>query len=151
MKRLSFSLCLVLLFFAVGCRDDNTAHNEKTISLLAELKKQQIELAEQIKNNSETLRKLETQNQQLKKLLERQQSLLSSYPRRPRRALSDPRYLNRMIESMSRKNPPSKVAEVLNRRNIQNPKGGSWTEQGVQDFLKKSRSSKSPKKQEGDN
>jgi len=55
-----------------------------------------------------------------------------------------------MIQSMSRKNPPPKVAEILNKRNIRNPKGGPWTEQSVRDFLKKSRPSESPEKQKGE-
>jgi hypothetical protein len=135
--------CVLVLFIFISCLE-NSANDEKTFQILTEIRDQQRELIGQVKANTESLKKLEDQNQKLQKLVEHQRALLSRRSGMNRNA-SNPRHVSRMIEAMSRTQPPSKVAEMLNRKKVPNPKGGTWTAEDVQGALAKSRP---PKKAE---
>ncbi|OQY60539.1 MAG: hypothetical protein B6245_00880 [Desulfobacteraceae bacterium 4572_88] len=144
--------CALVLSALIACRE-NSANDEKTLQLLTEISTQQSELVQQVKANAESLKKLEGQNQKLQKLVEHQRALLNRRLGTSRNA-SSPRHVSRMIEAMSRTQPPSKVAEMLNRKKVPNPKGGMWTAEDVQGAVAKNRpsgktekeKSRSPKK-----
>lgn len=136
-KNLLFGLFAFLLI--AGC-SENSGPDEKTLQLLTEIKTQQSALLQQVGENTEMLRKLEDQNQKLRRLVEHQRALLN---RRSgmRRSTSNSRHVSRMIEAMSRTHPPSKVAEMLNRKKVPNPGGGTWTAQDVQSVVAEKRPS----------
>ena len=135
-KNLLFGL--LVLFTLSSCRE-NSANDEKMLQLLTEIRNQQKELIQQVTTNTESLKKLEDQNQKLQRLVEHQRALLSRRSGMNRNA-SNSRHVYRMIEAMSRTQPPSKVAEMLNRKKISNPKGGTWTAEAVQEVMAKKRS-----------
>ncbi len=129
--------CALVLSALISCRE-NSANDEKTLQLLTEISTQQSELVQQVKANAKSLKKLEGQNQKLQKLVEHQRALLNRRLGTNRNA-SSPRHVSRMIEAMSRTQPPSKVAEMLNRKKVPNPKGGMWTAEDVQGAVAKNR------------
>ena len=127
------------MFALTSCRE-NSANDEKTLQLLTEIRTQQSELVQQVKANADALKKLGDQNQKLQRLVEHQRALLSRRSGMSRNA-SNPRHVSRMIEAMSRTQAPSKVAEILNRKKIPNPNGGTWTAEAVQGVMAKKRPS----------
>jgi len=136
----TFLILLIGLSVFTGCKDSSD-QNENAL-LLAEFGKQQAELLKQVRENGEAVKRLEKENLRMQKLLERQQALIERRMRRNSSRIPRSR-LGRMIEAMSRKNSPSEIAEILNRKNTPHPDGSaSWTEEHVQKFLKKSRPSK---------
>jgi len=137
----TFLILLIGLSVFTGCKDSSD-QNENAL-LLAEFGKQQAELLKQVRENGEAVKRLEKENRRMQKLLERQQALIERSMRRNRSRMTPRNRLGLMIEAMSRKNSPSEIAEILNRKNTPHPDGSaSWTEEHVQKFLKKSRPSK---------
>ncbi len=129
--------CVLVLSALISCRE-NSANDEKTLQLLTEIRNQQSELIGQVKANTESLKKLEDQNQKLQRLAEHQRALLSRRSGMNRNT-SGSRHVSRMIEAMSRTQPPSKVAEMLSRKKVPNPRGKAWTAEDVQSAVAKSR------------